>query len=366
MFNFAISLEGIFVETLLLQEQELLAKPQMQGRGRGRGSFFDFDPFAGFGGMGGHQSLFSSVFGGRDPFDDPFFARHARPLGSPFGNMFESSFFGPMGNPFSGAFPSGFIEHQVPQDNERRGPVIEELDSDDENAANEGDTKAKENPRKHGRLDKEPYVEVPDDEADEERNKRIRYRNESRSRIPPQSQPQCFTFQSSSVSYGGANGAYYTKSMTRRAGSDGVAFEELKEADSTTGQANHRISRGLHSKGHTLSKKLNSDGRVDTMQTLHNLREDELTGFEQAWEGSAGRHLPGWRQSLEGGNNTGNSELGQMNRGGWALPSTQRLENPSSSHPRTVSGNDAAAHLQRTGRTAPDRGSHGSRGRTRP
>ncbi|KAK9740469.1 hypothetical protein RND81_03G038100 [Saponaria officinalis] len=42
-----------------------------------------------------------------------------------------------------------------------------------------------------------------------------------------------------------------------------VVFEELKEADITTSQANDRISRGLHNKGHTLSRKLNSDGKVD-------------------------------------------------------------------------------------------------------
>lgn len=36
-------------------------------------------------------------------------------------------------------------------------------------------------------------------------------------------QAQSFTFQSSSVTYGGSNGAYYTSSTTRRAGSDGVS-----------------------------------------------------------------------------------------------------------------------------------------------
>lgn len=33
-----------------------------------------------------------------------------------------------------------------------------------------------------------------------------------------------FTFQSSSVSYGGANGAFYTTSRTRRSGTDGVSL----------------------------------------------------------------------------------------------------------------------------------------------
>lgn len=39
-----------------------------------------------------------------------------------------------------------------------------------------------------------------------------------------QSQPQShsFTFQSSTVSYGGANGTYYTSSTTRKSGSNGV------------------------------------------------------------------------------------------------------------------------------------------------
>lgn len=36
-----------------------------------------------------------------------------------------------------------------------------------------------------------------------------------------------FTFQSSSVSYGGANGAFYTTSRTRRSGTDGVSFNLL-------------------------------------------------------------------------------------------------------------------------------------------
>ena len=64
---------------------------KMQGNRGGRDPFFGFsDPFAGFGGFGGftgQRSLVLSVFGGRDPFDDPFFTQ-------PFGGMFESSIFG--------------------------------------------------------------------------------------------------------------------------------------------------------------------------------------------------------------------------------------------------------------------------------
>lgn len=78
-----------------------------------------------------------------------------------------------------------------------------------------------------------------------------------------------------------------------------VTIEESKQADRTTGQATHRISRGIHDKvnlgnelnsyilfynelvlqlilvvqGHSVTRKLEPDGKVDTVQTLHNLDE---------------------------------------------------------------------------------------------
>lgn len=91
----------------------------------------------------------------------------------------------------------------------------------------------------------------------------------------PRPQGHSYTFQSSTVTYGGSNGAYYSSSTTKRSGSDGVSnvktfhesfllylpwfltvscvgfqlrFEEYKEADSVTGQAAHRLSRGIHDK----------------------------------------------------------------------------------------------------------------------
>lgn len=132
-----------------------------RGRG-GRDPFSDFgDPFAGFGGFGGGRSLMSSFFGGRDPFDDPFFTR-------PFsGGMFESSFFGPpTGSPFANMHQNAFIENQPPQPKRSRGPIIEELNSDDEKeqAAEEKN----DNSRKHGRSSNGPVVERPEDEAEGE------------------------------------------------------------------------------------------------------------------------------------------------------------------------------------------------------
>ena len=66
----------------------------MQGNRGGGDPFFNFgDPFAGLGGFSGfagQRSLASSFFGGRDPFDDPFFTR-------PFGGLFEPSIFAILG-----------------------------------------------------------------------------------------------------------------------------------------------------------------------------------------------------------------------------------------------------------------------------
>ncbi|KAI4315309.1 hypothetical protein L6164_028133 [Bauhinia variegata] len=298
----------------------------MQGRRGGSDSFFDFgDPFGGFGGFGSFgppRSMLSNFFGGRNPFDDPFFTR-------PLGDMFESSLFGPSVSPFSNMYPSGFLEHQAPERSKSGGPIIEELDSDNEkeDAAEE----KKENPRKHGRSKNEPHIEDPDDEAEEKKSKQLQHTNEFSRFDETRSQPQArsFCFQSSTVTYGGANGTYYTSSKTRSNGSDGVAFEECKEANSNTGQATHRVSRGLHNKGHSLTRKLNSDGKVDTMQTLHNLNEDELPGFEETWTGvlelATGQGI-NWESrkltSMRAGSG-GSGRAEHANQGGWALPSTQ-------------------------------------------
>lgn len=306
----------------------------MQRNGGGRDPFSDFgDPFAGLGGFGGFggppRSLMANIFGGRDPFDDPFFSR-------PFGGMLEPSLFGPGGSSFpSMHHPSGFIEHRVPEPNNSRGPIIEELNSDGENE--EAGKELNGNPKRHRRSTSAPYVEDPDDAAQERRNRHLQQRNEYSRSYDGQQQPQMrsFSFQSS-VTYGGANGAYYTSSQTRRTGSDGITFEERKEADTASRQATHQISRGIQNKGHSLTRKLNSDGRVDSMQTLHNLNEDELPSFEESWNGNARRHLPGWSEIFGGQDTIGagsSGQTGQAGRGGWALPSTERFEQSRSAIP---------------------------------
>ncbi|XP_057976412.1 uncharacterized protein LOC131163727 [Malania oleifera] len=315
------------------------------GRG-GRDPFFNFgDPFGGFGSFGGQPSLIPNFFGGRDPFDDPFFTR-------PFGSMFESSFFAPAGRPFAEMPAAGFLEHQVPQPSRPRGPIIEEINSDDEREGKE----KKDNPRKHCRSTDEPYVEDPDDEAEGRKSKHMQYRN-AYNRVDgmrPQPQTHSFTFQSSTVTYGGTNGAYYTSSKTRRTGSDGLALEESKEADTSTGQATHNISRGIYDKGHSVTRKLHSGGNVDTMQTLHNLNEDELAGFDDAWKVNARKHLPGWSEKFNALDSCGSCSSGQNSQaggGGWALPSTEHLSQPAGEmNPRMGErAGSSHAHLQHAG-----------------
>ncbi|VVA97894.1 unnamed protein product [Arabis nemorensis] len=266
-------------------------------QGGGRDPFNFGGPFGGsfgggfggsFGGTNGRPNLMSNFFGGRNPFDDPFFTQ-------PFGGMLQpNNFFDSSMDPFAGMRrpPSGFIEnhHQPPEPRRSRGPVIEEIDTDDEEEG-EGDKEKKGSLGKHGRSSSE--AETEDARAEERRNRQVQNMNVNAMVNNGQWQPQTrsYSFQSSTVTYGGQNGSYYTSSKTRRTGSDGLTLEESKEANTATREAAHRISRGLHNKGHTVARKLNSDGRVNTTQTLHNLNEDELADFEQSWSGNA-RRLP--------------------------------------------------------------------------
>ncbi|CAL9189502.1 unnamed protein product [Musa hybrid cultivar] len=295
-----------------------------RGRG-GRDDFFGFgDPFAGFGGFGRPGSLISSFFGGRDPFDDPFFTQ-------PFGSMMGPSMLGPSmfagrGSLFGETSNAGFLE-QAPPVNKSKGPIIQELSDDDDGGEGEkADKEQKENPRKHSRTSKEPFVQDSDELGcifAEKKSRYMQYRNNYNQSNPMQPQGRSFAFQSSTVTYGGPNGAYYTSSTARRMGGDGVIMEESKEADTTTGRASHRVSRGIREKGHSVTRKLNSDGRVDTVQTLHNLNEDEMPVFEETWKGKAKQHLPGWNPRLDLPGN-GKFRNRQEETRGWALPSTQQ------------------------------------------
>ncbi|XVE74016.1 hypothetical protein DITRI_Ditri11bG0165100 [Diplodiscus trichospermus] len=235
----------------------------MQREREGRNDLFDigepFDAFRRFGSFGSRRTMMPSIFGGRDPFDDPFFTR-------PFGSMFESSIF-----------DQSEASHETPESNRGKGLVIEELNSDGEEEKGTAE---------HSGSGKEPSVEHPDDGADDGTIQNMNHRHDYNRVEGTKSPDPSFSFQTSKVTYGGIDGAYYTSTKSKRAGSDGVVIEERKEADKTTGQATHRISRGILDKGHSVTRKLNSDGEVVTTQTLHNLNEDELADFEEAWKGS--------------------------------------------------------------------------------
>lgn len=100
------------------------------------------DPFVNFGDFGFRGSMFPSIFGGKDPFDDPFFTR---PFGGGFGSDMSSS-RGP-----------GNLQHA----NRSKGPVIEELDSDPEG---ELEKEEEDDVSDAAWANKNPLVEHPDDQ----------------------------------------------------------------------------------------------------------------------------------------------------------------------------------------------------------
>ncbi|BAT97750.1 hypothetical protein VIGAN_09128500 [Vigna angularis var. angularis] len=294
-----------------------------------RDGIFEPRGFGDFGGFGFHERMMPSLFGGRDPFDDPFFR-----------------------DPFDSLFGSNSASRAMQNPNREKGVVIEELDSDD--CPQDGDNDFD---QKKSRSTVEPSVEHPDDDdVSERKNSDVTYKNDLYKTKP--SKANKFSFQSSRVTYGGIDGAYYTSTRTRKMGANGVwdfvlvslvriiiaicsivcfnvifvnqvVMEENKEADSTTGQATHRISRGIHDKGHSVFRKLDSDGKVDTTQTLHNLNEDELVGFEEAWKGNNMARLPGFDVHMSGDS----SNVKQNSNQSWPLaylePSKEERKFPS-------------------------------------
>ncbi|KAF3626347.1 putative protein transport Sec1a-like, partial [Capsicum annuum] len=260
----------------------------MQRERGGRDNFNSFSsPFGG---------IMSSIFWGRDPFDDPFFT-------CPFTNSSQSSVLHPR-------TPSDDLQ----QVDESNSPVIQEIDMDDEEEAplelEEDDVSGSKKKRDRAYANRNPLVEHPEDQTDDHSKNKIISKDVTRGMKDmklkgTQSKTQSMSYRR--VAYGGIDGTYYTATTTRRAGSDGRVLEESKQADRTTGQATHRVSRGIHDKGHSLTRKLASDGKVDTMQTLHNLEEDELAGFEQTWKDNADKDVHGWKSGPDFPANAGTS-----------------------------------------------------------
>lgn len=236
-----------------------------------------------------------SLFGGRDPFDDPFFTH-------PFDSL---------RNPSS---TSSRSMQKTENTSREKGVVIKELDSDDEDNDSLDE--------KILRSSMEPSVEHPDDDdVNERKGSGMTHKIDlHKSEEPSKDRNRNLSFQTSKVTYGGIDGAYYTSTRTRRMGTDGVAIEESKEADTTTGEATHRITRGIHDKGHSVLRKLDSDGKVGTTQTLHNLNEDELTHFEEAWKGTNLGPVPDYDIQRKK-----DSRVGELNKNKvWSLSSLEQ------------------------------------------
>ncbi|KAL6981798.1 hypothetical protein U1Q18_023419 [Sarracenia purpurea var. burkii] len=126
---------------------------------------------------------------------------------------------------------------------------------------------------------------------------------------------------------------YYTASITKKIGDDEVVLMEINEEDKTVGQALNTISRGIRDKGHSVTTKRTSDGKVDTVQTLHNLNEDELMGFEESWKANEQKLSLDWKCKFNLLENAEASGGGEWNWwpiwDGWALPpSSGKAEEP--------------------------------------
>lgn len=277
--------------------------------------------------MMGGSSLFDDFFS-RDPFDDPFFTR---PMGMGMGSgLLGGGLFGgrsPFGMMGMGMGMNSFFDHSAffsrpdgslldhqsfrppPSEPEgRRGPIIEELTDDAEEAP---ETKAEN--------EQNPIVEHPEDveEAAPRSQRRdslqqipsfhaLNNRNQQQSNNGYQSNRtyQSYSFQSSSTSFGGSGGSYYSSSSMRRVGPDGVVQEEHEERDSS-GKESRTSARGLREQVHAITKKRNAaSGPESTVETLRNLTPEEAPHFDAQWETHAQRSLPGWNrgraQALEG------------------------------------------------------------------
>ncbi|XP_073157140.1 uncharacterized protein [Henckelia pumila] len=227
----------------------------------------------------------SKLFGGKDPFDHPFFTQ-------PFGGLFGGR--SPFDDPF---FTRPFDVHA----GSRKQITIEELNPHDQDGS--------EAMQNHNARDK-LSVRDPDEF---------------------QTGFQSFSFQK--IAYGGPDGPYYTSSVGRRTGGDGVIMTEMKEEDQLAGESLHTISKGIRDKGHSVTKKKTSDGQVDSLQTLHNLNEDELSGFEENWKTNADKALPGWSNGFNSLEDEGiygsawNDLANWSGFGGWPFPSLEHSGN---------------------------------------
>ncbi|KAJ8500260.1 hypothetical protein OPV22_010812 [Ensete ventricosum] len=271
----------------------------MQRRRHDGDDFFGLgNSFAGLRVLGRPGSLRSDFLGRRSTLGDAFFSRSFGdgpsfvPGGSRFGHQVSL---------LRERSDAGFLD-QPPPATKSTWPLIEELSFDDEDQGEKAD-------KVKGKSVRRPSnVQDPDEAAEGNKGRHNHLRNDLSRPKTMQPQGGSYAFRSLSVTYGGPNGAYYASSTVRRSGGDGVIVEESKEADGTNGKATHRISRGIGHKGYTVTRKLSVDGWVDMSQTFHNLNEDELPGFEEAWQESAQYNLP--RRNSGHGSEKSSSAMG--------------------------------------------------------
>eukprot|EP00741_Cyanophora_paradoxa_P017352 tig00020961_g16762.t1 len=252
----------------------------MAGYGRQRGdpfampafpAFPSFPPFPGGG-------LMDAVFG-----SDPFFSN---PTAGPFGNdPFMNHFFGDRAESIlrdrSGA------RAQPPA---RTGPVIEEI-TEEEEEQHAASRRGRSGPQRGGAA---PRVQEPDDS---DRGSGSRARAAPAAASSPFGSllggTSSFSFSSSSSSFSGGPGTvYYSSTSTTRMGPGGVVETQTSVRDGTTGTERIVLERKLGDKGRRIVRERDATGREQTIDTLENVREDEISQFDEQWRTVAERALP--------------------------------------------------------------------------
>jgi len=123
-----------------------------------------------------------------------------------------------------------------------------------------------------------------------------------------------YSYSSSSMSNGGPGGVTYSSTTTHRRGPGGVTETHHQEYDGRTGSETMKISRGLGDKSRTITRTRDASGQERAVDNLNNLTPEEASRFDQQWQATAQRALPG-------AGRTRTSTYGHSNP---ALPSTTR------------------------------------------
>eukprot|EP00771_Trimastix_marina_P000323 gnl/Trimastix_PCT/1343.p1 GENE.gnl/Trimastix_PCT/1343~~gnl/Trimastix_PCT/1343.p1 ORF type:complete len:282 (-),score=9.35 gnl/Trimastix_PCT/1343:42-887(-) len=102
-----------------------------------------------------------------------------------------------------------------------------------------------------------------------------------------------FQMESSSSSMG-PGGVSYSQTTTQRMGPGGVVETQRSERDSRSGIERISVRRELGERSVQVSRERDAEGREQHTQHIENLRDSDLSAFDEEWRSAADRSLPSW------------------------------------------------------------------------